>query len=71
MTECKYITGCPFFNNKMTNMPKTANLFKERYCKGNNTKCARLMVAKNLGKEKVPLDLYPNQIERAINLINS
>ncbi|MBN1801725.1 MAG: hypothetical protein JW891_09485 [Candidatus Lokiarchaeota archaeon] len=71
MVECKYIANCPFFNNKMSNMPKTATLFKERYCKADNSRCARLMVSKNLGKEMGPSDLFPNQIERAYNLINS
>ncbi|MFX1374343.1 MAG: hypothetical protein ACFFA0_00885 [Promethearchaeota archaeon] len=50
-------------------MPKTADLFKQKYCKTNYITCARYIVAQSLGKEKVPKDLFPNQVERAKNLI--
>ena len=33
-----------------------------KYCKGDNSGCARYMVFKALGREEVPLDLYPNQV---------
>ena len=39
------------------------------YCQGDNLKCARYMVAKKLGKEKVPQDLYPNMVEKAKKLM--
>jgi len=53
----------------MANMPATAELYKRRYCHGDNSQCARFMILKNLGKEKMPNDLFPNQLERAKLLI--
>lgn len=44
-------------------------MYKERYCLGNNTNCARFMVFSKFGKGTVPDNLYPNQIERAENII--
>jgi hypothetical protein len=67
MAECPIITKCPFFNDKMANMPATTQLFKRKYCLGqgkSNENCARWIVAKKLGEEYVPSDLFPNQLER-------
>lgn len=58
---CECMRTCLFFNDKMVNMPATAEIFKEKYCKTDNSDCARFKVFKTLGKEKVPKDLFPNQ----------
>ena len=42
---------------------------KKKYCKEDNSRCARFMVFKKLGKPKVPTDLFPNQIEKATSVI--
>ena len=44
-------------------------LFKNNYCQGDNSSCAGYMVAKELGKEKVPKTLYPNMVEKARKLL--
>jgi hypothetical protein len=69
MADCECLSGCPFFNDKMANMPAMANSYKRKYCRGNFEKCARYMVFKTLGKPKVPADLYPNQQEKAQQII--
>ena len=71
MPECKYINTCPFFHNKMANMPNLADLYKKNYCKEDNSKCARLIVLKAVGRNKIPPDLFPNQIKRAEDIVNS
>jgi hypothetical protein len=71
MSDCKCLPLCPFFNDKMQNMPAAANLLKKRLCQGDNANCARYMVLCALGREKVPSDLSPNQTERAAILIAS
>jgi hypothetical protein len=53
----------------MANMPSTTVLIKKKYCLGNNLFCARFMVASKLGKEKVPQDLYPEDIDRAEEIL--
>ena len=70
MANCECLEGCPFFNNTMANMPATALTFKKRYCQGDFLDCARHMVFRNLGNDKVPGDLFPNQVERAKEIIS-
>jgi hypothetical protein len=69
MADCELISACPFFNDRMKNMPAMSNIYKRNYCQGDHTNCARYMVREKLGKEKVPGDLYPNQQDRANMLI--
>jgi hypothetical protein len=69
MAECEVLSGCVFFNDKMANMPGTSAGFKRQYCQGDNSTCARYMVLKALGKAKVPVDLFPNQEDRAREII--
>ncbi|MFW9972273.1 MAG: hypothetical protein ACFFDF_18960 [Candidatus Odinarchaeota archaeon] len=69
MVDCKKLSGCIFFNDKMENMPVTADLFKQVFCKKKYNECARFIVATALGQHCVPNDLFPNQDEKAKKLI--
>ena len=69
MAQCECLGGCPFFNDKMANMPVAAELYRKKYCLGDPTECARHIVFKALGKPNVPVDLYPNQQDRARRLV--
>lgn len=69
MKDCEMLEKCIFFNNKMANMPSTAEVIKLRYCKGESAECARFMVCKALGREKVPAELFPNQVDMAGKII--
>jgi len=71
MADCELLAGCIFFNDKMTAMPATANMMKSSYCHGDNSTCARYMVFLKLGRPKVPQDLYPNDSDRAKQIIGS
>jgi len=55
----------------MANMPSTADMLKQMYCQKDFDKCARYMVVKAIGREKVPLDLFPNQTEKATTIIQA
>jgi len=44
-------------------------IFKKNYCQGDNSKCARFMVFKKLGKPAVPADLFPNMVDRANKIL--
>jgi hypothetical protein len=70
MADCECLLQCVFFNDRMANMQTMAGLFKQRYCKEDNSNCARYMVFKALGKAKVPPDMYPNMMERARGIIS-
>ena len=70
MADCECLEGCPFFNDMMTGKPATAEMYKKKFCVGDSSECARYMVFKAVGKESVPADLYPNQKDRANNIIS-
>jgi hypothetical protein len=65
MADCEMLPNCSFFNDLMRGMPKHAELFKELYCRGGKSICARYIVCRALGKEVVPPDLFPNEVSRA------
>lgn len=69
MADWEFLPRCAFFHNRMEQMPASAEVIKLRYCKGDNATCARYMVAKGLGREKVTADLFPIQLERAKELL--
>ena len=71
MADCELLATCLFFTDKMAKMPKTAHMVKGRYCRGKNTDCARHMVFVALGREKVPLDLFPGQTDEAQEIISN
>ncbi len=68
-TPCECLPRCPFFQDKMANMPRTAEVYKKKYCFGDNTLCARFMVFRARGREAVPPDLFPHERKRARELL--
>ena len=69
MADCECLQRCPFFNDAMAKMPTIASFFKEKLCKGDFDQCARYMVFKAKGREAVPVDLFPDQVVRARELL--
>ncbi len=69
MSECKRLGACPFFNDKMADKPGMTQLYKKNYCMKDFSQCARYMVAEAIGSEKVPIDLYPNMVQRVSDII--
>lgn len=69
MANCECLAGCIFFNDKMQNKPSTAQMYKNKYCLGDSSDCARHIVFETLGKTSVPADLFPNNINRAKEII--
>ena len=69
MADCPSLPKCPFFNDSMATKPATAEMMKNSYCRTDNTHCARWMVAQALGKEAVPMNLFPAQADRAEQII--
>ncbi len=65
MSDCTCLSACPFFLGKMANMPSMSEMLKQRYCHGDWEKCARYRVFAEFGRENVPSDLFPNENERA------
>ena len=68
MAFCEKLNSCLFFTGQMANMPAVSDLMKESYCKGDRTRCARYQVS--VAGLTVPSDLFPNDVERARQLIS-
>jgi hypothetical protein len=71
MRVCDLLSGCAFFNDKMQGMPSTAEMIKERLCRGDHSTCARHMVCEKLGRPRVPADLFPNDVPRAHRILGT
>ncbi len=69
MAACQLIEKCIFFNDRMSHMPEMSEIYKDRYCRGEHDQCARYMVFRAWGREKVPTDLFPNDRDRAAELL--
>ncbi len=69
MADCQCLPGCPFYNDHMKGMEGMKELYKTKYCRGDNSQCARFMVFQKLGKEAVPADLFPSMVDRAKEIL--
>lgn len=69
--SCECLETCPFFHDRMKNMPTMASVLKQQYCLGDWSACARCMVFIEFGREAVPSDLFPDETQRAIELLES
>ena len=47
-----------------------ATMYKRKYCQDNYGDCARYMVAINVGREKVPSNMFPNMRDKAEEIIS-
>ena len=68
MTQCEFLGSCNFFNEQSTDMPYTREHIKKMYCNGVNfTECAIHMIARIYGEDKVPKNLYPNDVNKLLD----
>ena len=67
MATCEKLDKCPFFSDRMANMPAVADLMKQSFCMGDKLKCARYQVS--AAGVPVPLDLFPGDNERAAQIL--
>lgn len=70
MAECVFLKTCPVYGEYLNNS-KLAKVMQESYCMQASVEkiCASLIIKALLGKEKVPIDLFPNDIEEARKII--
>jgi hypothetical protein len=67
--KCEKLAKCPFYNDKMDAEKGIGKMYKQKYCEGDKTQCARYIVATQLGAEYVTDRLYPNMHEVANKLL--
>jgi hypothetical protein len=61
--ECDRLNTCPFFADRMANMPNVAEVVKRMYCLGDKTQCARYQLAS--AGVAVPPDPFPKPKDTA------
>jgi hypothetical protein len=62
MAECERLRTCPFFTDRMENMPNVSEVMKRTYCLGDKTLCARYQLG--VVGVAVPADLFPQDAAR-------
>lgn len=60
MAACEKLEKCPFYQGKMDINTGLGRMYREKYCEGDKTTCARYIVATQVGPEYVTTSLYPN-----------
>jgi len=68
MPDCERLITCPFFSDRMANMPSVSDLIKETFCHGDKSQCARYQVP--CAGLPVPPDLYPHDVSRAQDILS-
>jgi hypothetical protein len=68
MADCEKLSKCPFFGDKLANMPSAAALMKQSFCHDDKNNCARYLVASQ--GMPVPADLFPNDPARARQILS-
>ncbi len=71
MAECECLPNCPFFNDRMSGLPSTAQMLKDKYCLGDCSGCARHQVFLAAGSANVPADLFPGETARVAGILAS
>ncbi len=65
MAECELIPSCAFFNDRGPGYsPELHDILESRYCKDDNSECARLLATECIPREQIPPDLLPTDLER-------
>jgi hypothetical protein len=69
MAICELKSECHVFNEYLPSMKAVAEGLKAMYCRGDNSECARLIVFNALGIEALPPGLFPNDVQKAAQII--
>ena len=69
MATCEKLSKCPFYQGKMDINSGLGSMYRQKYCEGDKTECARYIVATQLGPEFVTPYLYPNMRDAADKIL--
>lgn len=70
MATCEKLAKCPFYQGDMDINSGLGSIYKQKYCEGDKTNCARYMIATKLGPEYVTKNIYPNMRDLANKMIS-
>ena len=66
---CERLSFCDFFVSEIK-VESIAKRYKEKYCYSCKDACAIYMVFSAKGNDHIPTDLYPNEYDKALNIIS-
>ncbi len=66
---CERLDICDFFKSEIK-IESIARRYKEKYCYTCKDACAIYMVYSSKGNEGIPSDLFPNEYDKALQLIS-
>lgn len=69
MATCEKLSKCPFYQGKMDINSGLGSMYKQKYCGGDKTICARYIIATKLGAEFVTNNIYPNMNDLANKML--
>ena len=63
MVRCKLTDDCPFFTDVVGYSPELNDAMKQRYCLVDNPECARRRAIDSVGRENVPVEMLPSDLD--------
>ncbi|MDM8538203.1 hypothetical protein QUF70_15730 [Desulfobacterales bacterium HSG17] len=67
--ECELYKACSFMQHEIKNSTIIKS-FHEKYCTTNKETCSRYMIAYECGLRFIPEDLFPNEYDKALQIIS-
>ncbi len=71
MQICEFHEDCVFFNASAGYSPALNDAMKDRFCRSNNSDCARRKVIEALGRHAVPVDMLPTDYDRLESILSA
>ena len=69
MATCEKLAKCPFYQGKMNINSGLGQMYRQKYCEGDKTICARYIVATKCGPQFVDDSLFPNMDAKAKEIL--
>jgi len=66
---CRFAAFCTFINETTLKNPSQAAKYKISYCNSNSANCARYLISRALGRQSLPDDLLPEEMNRAERIV--
>ncbi len=63
MYRCTHTVTCPFFSAAVGYSPGLFEAMRDRYCLGDNSDCARFLAIEAVGRDRVPDELLPSDVD--------
>ena len=67
--KCEQINSCSLIQNMSNIVPFTINMVKLKYCEFNKNRCARYELLQVYELDEIPVDLWPNDEIKALELL--